>query len=139
VKLSTKVTYAVRSLVDLLKNYDNKPVSIKEIAERQNISHRYLENIFTKLRQEGILESIKGNNGGFFISKNPRDISLLNIIEILDGPISVAKCVKHVEKCDMETTCFTNYMWKRVNIKIEKIFNEISLEDLLNDLEVCDR
>ncbi len=135
-KLSTKVTYAARSLVDLIKNYNNKPVSIKEIAERQKISHRYLENIFTQLRREGILESIKGNNGGFYIKKDLSKITLLNIIEILDGPISIAKCI-HTDKCDMEKECFTTYMWHNVNNKIEKIFKNITLKDLADNLQQC--
>src|SRR3712207_69740 len=92
-KLSTKGRYGVRAMVDLAINYGESPMSIKSIAKRQNISELYLEQLFSPLRKAKLIKSIRGAQGGYVLNKHPKDISVSDIINVLEGPIEISSCV----------------------------------------------
>ncbi|MCM8803438.1 MAG: Rrf2 family transcriptional regulator, partial [Candidatus Omnitrophica bacterium] len=92
-KFTTKTRYGIRGLIELGLNYKGRPVLVKEIAKRQNISERYLEHIMLALKKGGILRSIKGGKGGYMFLKDPSEIKISQIIEILEGPLSPVECV----------------------------------------------
>jgi len=129
-KLSTKSRYAIRALLDLVDSYVDKPVSIRDIAERQNVSLRYLENIFHDLKREGILKSTKGKNGGFVPPPNIESISVLTIIEILEGKISVVDCTDAPKLCRKSSLCPSRTIWKKLNDRIRETLEGTTLGDL---------
>jgi len=129
VKLSAQSRYAIRALIDLSVNGEGNPVSIKEIAARQKISERYLENIFNKLKRSGILESTQGKGGGFVLAKNSGSVNLLEIIETLEGSFKIAECVD-THDCSASGECFTHELWRNLNSKVKESFEKITLKSI---------
>ena len=130
-KLSTKSRYAIRALVELIETYDSKPVSIRDIAERQNVSLRYLENIFHDLKKNGIVKSSQGKNGGFAPADDIRSVSVLRVIEILEGKIAVVDCTDQPKSCRKYTRCSSREIWQKLNDRICETLDETRLGDLL--------
>ncbi len=130
-RLSTKVRYAVRAVVDLAINYHDKPVMIKDIAKRQKISERYLENIFTKLRSAGILESIRGKKGGFKLAKEPNQITVLSIFKAVVGKVMIIKCISDPEICEFADNCLTKILWEKLNTCVENFLESITISDVI--------
>jgi Rrf2 family transcriptional regulator, cysteine metabolism repressor len=128
-KLSAKSRYAIRALIDLDMNKGENPVSIRDIAERQKISESYLENIFSDLRNAGILGSIKGKNGGFYMIKRPEEVSLLDVLEILEGELKIVDCVD-TPKCESECECYTHDFWRKLNTIMKDSLRDIKLSDI---------
>ncbi len=127
-KLSAKSRYAIRALLDLAINCGGAPVSVKMIAERQKIPERYLENIFNKLKNGGILKSSQGKGGGFILNRKPEDLDLLSVIETLEGSLKIAECVGE-QKCS-SSECYTHDLWNRLNDKVKESFKKITLKDI---------
>src|SRR5512145_2183863 len=99
-KLTTKSRYGVRSIFDIAYNAGGLPAQIKDISERQQISPRYLEQIFQKLKAEKILGSKRGPRGGYYLLREPKDITLYEIITAAEGPIELVFCVRDDEEGD---------------------------------------
>jgi Rrf2 family iron-sulfur cluster assembly transcriptional regulator len=133
-RLSKKCRYAIKSLIDLVKNYQGAPISIRDISKRQNVSLRYLENIFHDLKKSEILASVKGKGGGFSLSKNIEDISLLDIIEALEGKLEIVDCVAHEDRCDQSTECYTHDLWISLNKTIKDSFQNIKLANIIKNI-----
>jgi len=114
---------------------DEKPVSVKEIARRQNISTRYLENIFHELKIAGILGSTKGKGGGFYLSKPLKEITILSLVDILDGELALLDCLIDSNACHNAGGCYTRPMWDRLNDEIRKVFEKANMEDLFNSID----
>ena len=134
-KLSTRSRFAVRALLDIAINYKGKPVQIKNIAKRQSLSGRYLENIFTPLRNAGILNSIKGKDGGFMLAKKPNEINILEIVQIMEGPISIVDCVGAPGSCRRSTLCVTRRIWDDLNKNIKDSLAVKNLDDLIKEFK----
>lgn len=130
-RLSSKTRYAVRALIDLAINYKGKPILIKDIAKRQRISVRYLENIFTVLRAGGILNSNKGLGGGFYLKKVPEHINMLDVVNLLEGGVSLVECVDSNIICNISKKCVTRNVWSNLNDVIKKNLASVTLEDLI--------
>ncbi len=130
-KLSTKSRYAIRALVELVQSYSDKPVSIRDIAERQNVSLRYLENIFHDLKKGGIVTSSQGKNGGFMPAAGIRSVSVLKVIEILEGKIAVVDCTDHPKSCKKYSQCSSRDIWQKLNDRICETLEGTTLGDLL--------
>ncbi len=134
-KISTKGDYATRALQDLAIHYNNGPVPIEEIAQRQAVPVRYLEQILLLLKQAGLLESRRGVNGGYALAKHPREITLGQIIRVMDGPLAPIFCVDDAaaQECSQEPTCVLREVWAEVHRAISAIVDNTTLED------ICDR
>ena len=132
-KLNTKARYAVMALADLAKFYNSNPVSLRDISLRQGISLFYLEQIFSKLKKNNIVLSVRGVNGGYIISKNPSEIKLSNIFSAVDERVKTVQCKKDSKKgCNGKTTkCVTHNLWDELENHINSFFDKKSLEDLL--------
>ena len=137
-KLTTKTRYALRALIDLIIHIDEGPVQIKDISERQEISESYLENIFLELRKKNIIKAIKGRNGGFYIERPISDITLFDIIDALNEDISLVPCVENPHICSRADNCPTRPTWVKMKKELEKITSSISLEELINNLQLLD-
>jgi Rrf2 family protein len=133
-KLTTRTRYGIRSVLDLARNANDKPVSVKDISRRQKISTRYLENIFHELTSAGILGSLKGKGGGFYLEKPLKDITILSIIEILDGELYILDCLLDESCCENAAGCYTRPTWSKLNNEIRKAFANVTMEEILNTI-----
>ena len=123
------------ALVDLARFDNINPVSLRDISLRQNISLDYLEQIFFKLKKNQIVKSIRGNQGGYVLSKNPNDIKLTNIFNAVDEKIKTVQCKKDSKKgCNGRATkCITHNLWDELENHINSFFDQKSLNDLIQD------
>ncbi|KAF5067215.1 Rrf2 family transcriptional regulator [Proteiniclasticum sp. QWL-01] len=131
-KLSTKGRYGVKAMVDLAIHQGTEPVSIKSISQRQNISEYYLEQLFAPLRRAEIIKSIRGAQGGYELNKPARDITVLDIMNILEGPIEVSDCLDS-DACSNIDCCATRTVWKKLKDSIDSVMGAITLQDIVND------
>ena len=134
-KLSSKGRYAVMALADIA-NFDRQnPVSLRDISLRQNISLVYLEQIFSKLKKNNIVKSIRGTNGGYILTKDPGQIKLSNIFSAVDEKIKTLQCNRESKKgCNGKLTkCITHYLWDDLEIYINDFFDKKNLSDLLKN------
>lgn len=133
-KLSTKGQYGVRAMFEIAKGYSaGAPVTIKEIAESQDVSIAYLEQILNKLRKSGLIKSIKGPGGGYMLTTAPSHINIGTILSSLEGPLAITSCLDPQEGCSRVDACVTHLLWRRLGEKIDKFLNTITLNDLLKE------
>ena len=134
-KLTSKGRYAVMALVDLARFDSINPVSLRDISLRQGISLDYLEQIFSKLKKNEIVKSIRGTQGGYVLNKNPNDIKLTNIFNAVDEKVKTVQCKKESKRgCNGKSTkCITHNLWDELEIHINTFFENKSLKDLLNN------
>tara|TARA_B100001057_G_scaffold428299_1_gene453663 strand:- start:152 stop:577 length:426 start_codon:yes stop_codon:yes gene_type:complete len=134
-KLTSKGRYAVMALVDLARFDNTTPVSLRDISLRQGISLDYLEQIFSKLRKKEIVQSVRGNQGGYVLNKKTKEIKLLNIFEAVDEKVKTIQCKKESKKgCNGKAIkCLTHNLWDELDHHINNFFREKSLEDLVKD------
>ncbi|MEG0295774.1 MAG: Rrf2 family transcriptional regulator [Clostridium sp.] len=130
-KISTKGRYGLRALIDLKMNCDRENVTIKVISERQEISERYLEQIFSSLRKAGIIIGRKGAQGGYVLNKEASKLTILEILHALEGD-SLLIDINLEDKNELESFV-NNNLWKGINDKINDYFESITLQDLVND------
>lgn len=129
-RLSTKGRYGTRAMLELALAQDNGPVLLKEIAGRQKISIKYLEQIMPSLRSSGLVNSARGASGGYFLAKPSREINIREIVEALEGPIKLADCVGDQDLCPDAGHCVTRDLWDEVSGSISKLLASRTLEDL---------
>ena len=132
-KLTTKGRYAVMAMVDLASYQNDKPVSLSDISLRQNISLSYLEQLFSKLKNEKLIRSVRGPSGGYVLEKNPKDIKLSNIIFAVDEQVRTLNCKRDSKRgCNGKTMkCITHNLWDDLEQHINSFFENVSLSDLL--------
>jgi Rrf2 family iron-sulfur cluster assembly transcriptional regulator len=131
-KLSTKGQYGVRAMFELAKNYEQGPLTIKEIAARQGVSVSYLEQLLNKLRKSKLIKSQKGPGGGYLINKKPDEISVGMILHSLEGPVAITQCLDPSTKgCKRIDGCVARMLWKSLGEKIEDFLETINLNDLV--------
>ena len=137
-KLNTRGRYAVMALADLANFDKQNPVSLRDISLRQNISLVYLEQIFSKLKKNDIVKSIRGANGGYILTKDPEQIKLSNIFSAVDEKVKTVQCKRESRKgCNGKLTkCITHYLWDDLEMHINDFFDKKNLGDLLkNNIE----
>jgi Rrf2 family protein len=118
-------------MMDLAANQkEDRPVFLPEIARRQAISEKYLEQIFTTLRAAGLVHTLRGRKGGFLLSKPPSEISAAHIIAALEGPSTIVGCVTKPKVCERSATCATRDVWLLVGNKIDEVLSGFTLEQL---------
>lgn len=129
-RLSTKVRYGVRAVFDLAYHCGNDIGQVKEIAERQNISPRYLEQIFHRLKKAGIVKSARGPKGGYILVRKSNEITLADIYKATEGPFQLVPCRRKNKECDSAEDCVAMPIWERLTKNIEDLFQTITIEDL---------
>ncbi len=130
-KLSTKCRYGTRALIEIARKNDKKPVKRKDIRDAQGISPGYLENILSVLRVHNFVRTIRGAGGGFVLDKEPKDITLLDIVLALDGSVSPVDCVVKPEVCERVATCAARKGWEKLYISVRDTLKGITLQDLV--------
>lgn len=133
-KLSTKGRYGLRAMLDMALSEGQGPIATHTIAERQGISERYLEQLLIPLKQAGLVKSIRGSQGGYILGRVPSNISVGDVIRVLEGPIGPVDCVSEVnpEECKRADLCVTRIVWSEVRDAISGVLDSYSLEDLVN-------
>jgi len=134
-KLTSKGRYAVMALLDLAKFNSRNPVSLRDISLRQGISLDFLEQIFSKLKRNEIVQSIRGTQGGYILNKQPNEIKLANIFHAVDETVKTVQCKKESKKgCNGKASkCITHNLWDELETHINNFFENKSLEDLLTN------
>jgi len=133
-RLSTKGQYGVRAMFELAKHYEKGPLTIKQIAERQDVSVSYLEQLMNSLRRSKLIGSRKGPGGGYMINKKPELISIGMILNALEGPVTITHCLgPKAKRCNRVEGCVTRLLWKSLGEKIENFLGTITLNDLLKE------
>ena len=132
-KLTSKGRYAVMALIDLARFDNINPVSLRDISLRQGISLDYLEQIFFKLKKNQIVQSIRGTQGGYILSKKPNEIKLTNIFHAVDEKVKTVQCKKESKKgCNGKSSkCITHNLWDELELHIQHFFNKKNLGDLI--------
>jgi Rrf2 family cysteine metabolism transcriptional repressor len=131
-KVSTRLRYGLRFMVDLATNYKKGPVLLKDIAKCERISKKYLEQIVITLRTAGLISAIRGSKGGYFLTKPPDKIKLTYIFQILEGTYAPVECVINPAVCTLLKTCPTRQLWIELSRCIEESFRDKTLADLIN-------
>ena len=132
-KLSTEGRYGVKAMVDLAINYGGQPVSIKNISERQHISEYYLEQLFSPLRKAKLIKSIRGAQGGYILNRHPKDITVADIMEVLEGPIEISSCLEGEDSCGNVDCCATRLLWAKIKKSLDNIMESTTLQDMVED------
>ena len=130
-RITTKGRYAIRAVSQLAANYAGKPISIRELAEMENLSPEFLEQIFYKLRKAGLINSTRGPGGGFSLNRAPEEISVTEIFEAVGEGLDLAPCtIEDAEPCDHKN-CITHKVWLDASNHIKEYFQNISVKDIV--------
>ena len=130
-KLSTKGRYGARAMLDLALHYGQGPVSIKDIAEREEISERYLVHLMVSLKSAGLVKSIRGAHGGFTLARPPAEIKLGEIVHVVEGSIAPVECAEDPKICSRSSYCVTRDIWIEMNEAMGKVLDSATLEDMV--------
>jgi len=130
-KVSTKGRYGLRAIIDLSLNSKGDYVSLISIAERQNISKNYLEQVFSALRKSGIVKSVKGSQGGYLLNGNTSEIKVGDVLRALEGDLSVVK-EDEIANNKIEL-CIKKNIWNKIDEKVFEVIDNITLEDIINE------
>lgn len=130
-RISTKGRYALRIMIDLALNGDGNFISLKSIAERQEISNKYLEQIISLLNKAGLLEAARGNNGGYRLAKEPRNYTVGDILRASEGDLAPVYCVTGDGECKKKYDCRTYAFWEGLDNVINEYVDSKTLEDLI--------
>lgn len=131
-RISTKGRYGTRAMVDIGENYGKGPVSLRKLAERQCISMKYMEQIIPLLKTSGLIRSSRGARGGYVLAKEPRKISLHDIVQALEGSWSLVDCLDDDTLCDRAKECVTYEIWHDVQTAIYRILDSTTLADMID-------
>jgi Rrf2 family protein len=135
--LSKKTKYGLKALAYLALQKDKKPVQISEIAEKENISQKFLESILLSLKKTGFLGSKKGKGGGYYLLKSPEEISMTDVMRVLEGPISMVPCVslnfyERCEDCPDEQACSVHKLMLQVRDSTLDVYRNNTLKDIIS-------
>jgi Rrf2 family protein len=130
-KISTKIRYGTRAMLELACHYGEGPIELREIAKREDISLKYLEQVIVPLRTAGLVKSARGSKGGYSLAKHPSEIYLKDLVETLEGPLNLIECLKDPKACQKAPFCITRDIWHEVSEAIDGIFHSVTLEDMV--------
>lgn len=129
-RISTRTRYGMRLMVNLALNFGNGYTFLKDIAKNESISEKYLSLIVIPLKAAGMLATIRGVHGGYILSKHPSKISVKEIVEVLEGDLSLVECSKDEKYCIKAKNCVTQDIWSGLSEKITDFLNSFNLEDV---------
>ncbi|MBE6746426.1 MAG: Rrf2 family transcriptional regulator [Ruminococcaceae bacterium] len=130
-KISTKGRYGLRIMIDLAINGKENPVSIKDIAERGNLSDKYLEQIINLLSKYGLVKSVRGARGGYLLTKEPDKITVEDILMATEGSLAPVACAENNDSCEKFCDCATSVIWAEIYTAVVGVVRNITLEDLV--------
>jgi Rrf2 family protein len=138
-KISTKGRYGMRAMVDLAMHNGGGPILLRDIAKRQQISERYLEQLALTLKSAGLVKTTRGSRGGFEMAKAPNEIKLSEIFQVLEGSLGLVDCVDDPQSCSRIDSCVTRDVWQELKDGIVSILDSKTLQDLVEQQDKKDR
>jgi Rrf2 family protein len=141
-KLSTKGRYGVRLMLDLAVNYGKGPVSLKDVARRQEISGKYLEHLIAPLKKAKLIRASRGAHGGYVLIRPPAEVTLKEILQAVEGPMCIVECTKNPAICKRAKDCLSRGVWSELSEKITEVLSDQTLEKIIdknirNNEEFC--
>jgi len=131
-KISTRTRYGIRAMLELAANYNTGPLQIRLIAQRQNISVKYLEQLMAILKSAGFIRSVRGTKGGYLLAKPPGRISINDLFAVLEGPIVTVECVENQSYCAKVADCTARVLWAQLQEALQSTLQAVTLQDLLD-------
>jgi Rrf2 family transcriptional regulator, cysteine metabolism repressor len=128
--ISTRAQYGLRALVEVALGGE-RPTSLKTVAERQQLSQPYLEQIFAVLRNAGIVESVRGAHGGYRMARPLSEVDALEVVELLEGSVAPVSCIEDRDTCERTGHCSTELLWREVDEAVRTVLRRTSLSDLV--------
>jgi Rrf2 family transcriptional regulator, cysteine metabolism repressor len=132
-KLSSRTRYGMRAILELALEYGKAPLQIKTIADREDISNKYLEQLIAMLKASGLVRSIRGPRGGYVLAKPPSEVLMKDVFLTLEGPMIPAECLQHEEYCERCTDCATRQIWHQLQNAILGVLESVTLADLVKN------
>ena len=129
--LTTTSRYAVTAMLDIAYHNKGNPISLPEIADRQNISLSYLEQLFSRLKRSGLVESIKGPGGGYMLSKDADDIVISEVIQAVDEDLETTAC-NGKSNCHNNHQCISHNLWQDLGVEIKNFLSDITLQQVIS-------
>ena len=136
-KLSTRSRYGTRMMLDLAQHYNEGPVQISQIAKRQDISVKYLEQLIIPLKKACYIKSVRGPKGGHMLAKPPKEITIGQIVKILEGSIDLSVCIGDSGKCERSAECLIRDTWEEASKAMYDKLNSVSLSKVLKSQKRC--
>ena len=130
-KLSTRSRYGTRMMQDLAQHYDKGPIQIGDIAKRQDISVKYLEQLIIPLKKVNFIKSVRGPKGGHMLAKPPEEITVGEIVKVLEGGIILSDCIDNPDTCSKSSSCLTRGIWEEATKAMYDKLNSITLSNMI--------
>ena len=131
-KLSSRSRYGFRALLELALAYDSGPLQIRMIAEQQNISNKYLEQLIAMMKLAGLVKSVRGPKVGYLLARAPNEIKLSKVFTALEGPLITVECLEHAEYCSKCSDCVTRQIWLKMQNAVMDVLESMTLQDLVD-------
>ena len=133
-RLSTRGRYGLKAMYQLAIHYGEGPIPLKQIADKENLSENYLEQLVSQLRKEGLLTSVRGAQGGYMLAMPPREITVGNVLRVLEGDLAPADCIMEEDYgCENEENCVTKLVWIKIKDSIDEVVDSITLQDMIDE------
>lgn len=132
-KLSTKGKYGLKAIFELSLHVDEGPMPLNMIASKQKIPEQYLEQIFSTLKKSQLITSVRGAQGGYLLNEEPRNITVGDVLTVLEGPVALSQCIIDEGCCENSNDCSTKLVWEKLKKGIEDVLNSITLQDMIDD------
>lgn len=133
-KLSTRGRYGLKAMFQLALHYGEGPISLNQIADKQSLSESYLEQLFSVLRKENLINSVRGAQGGYMLSRTPDKITVGAVLRSLEGNMAISDCVLDENSdCSREDSCVTKLVWIKIKDSIDEVIDSITLQDMIDD------
>lgn len=130
-KISTKGRYALRLMVDLALSGLGQPISLKDVAQRQQLSDKYLEQIVTPLSRAGLVRSVRGAGGGYLLTRRPEEYTVGEILRPLEGDLAPVECATDAQFCERSGQCVTVELWQQIHRAVSEVVDRTTLADLV--------
>jgi Rrf2 family protein len=134
-QVSSKGKYSVRAVLDIAQHSDGSPVPLAAISQREGISLLFLEQLFQRLRKGNIVRSVRGSHGGYVLSRDPSEITIGEIVRLIESPLYTSSCFskeESVEDCRISSSCVSGAVWKQLAEHVDNFLDSITVADLLN-------
>lgn len=131
-KVSTKGRYGLRVLLDIAQHQSKGPVTLKDIASRQGISEKYLWQVINPLKGAGLVSAARGAHGGYSLAREPQGITVLDVVSVLEGPVTLVNCVDVPRDCDRSMECVAREAWSTVEAAVRTAMEGITLREMLD-------
>ncbi len=134
-RLSTKGRYGLKAMFELALHYGDGPIALKNVAENQGVSEHYLEQLIAVLRKAKFVKSVRGAMGGYMLAKDPKDITVGDIIRTLDGPMLPSDCIieEQASNCERSEYCVTKVVWEKIWNSFNDVVDSITLADMVRE------